>query len=205
MAASAHLEPLLESNVSRDPFEQFETWFEEAQRVVRMPEAVALATVGIDLRPSLRMVLARAWDERGFVFYTDYRSRKSSEIDANPQAAMLFWWEPLGRQVRIEGWIERISEAESDRYFSTRPRGSQVAAHTSLQSHPIESRETLEARFSELRQVFEGVEVPRPEWWGGFRLRPERMEFWQQGEDRLHDRILFTVSPAGWSTERLQP
>ena len=151
------------------------------------------------------MVLARSWDERGFVFYTDYRSRKSSELEASPNAAMLFWWDALVRQVRIEGPVERISDSESDLYFSKRPRGSQVAAHTSTQSQPIDSRSALDARFAELWEGFAGREVPRPPWWGGFRLAPKRMEFWQQGDDRLHDRIVFTRNESGWRTERLQP
>ncbi len=197
--------PLSESEVAGDPFVQFEAWYRDAEVAVRMPEAVALATTSTDLRPSVRMVLARSWDQSGFVFYTDYRSRKSSEIEANPNGAMLFYWDVLGRQVRIEGTIARISETESDLYFSKRPRGSRVAAHTSVQSRPIDSRDALEARFRELWEGFEGEKVPRPRWWGGFRLTPDRMEFWQQGDDRLHDRILFTREESGWSIGRLQP
>ena len=184
---------------------QFEHWFREAQREFRMPEAMALATVGPDLKPSARMVLARGWDERGFVFYTDYRSRKSSEIETNPRGALLFYWDPPGRQVRIEGSLGRISPEESDGYFATRPRGSQIAAHASVQSHLIESRDALEANVLEVASRFEGSSVPRPSEWGGFRLVPETMEFWQQRDDRLHDRLRYSRGPQGWRMERLQP
>jgi len=170
-----------------------------------MPEAMVLVTVGTDLRPSARMVLARAWDERGFVFYTDYRSRKSNEIEANPRGALLFYWDPPGRQVRVEGPLGRISPEESDEYFASRPRGSQIAAHASVQSHLIGSRDALEARVLEEVSRFEGSLVPRPSEWGGFRLVPETMEFWQQRDDRLHDRLLYTRGPQGWCMERLQP
>jgi pyridoxamine 5'-phosphate oxidase len=170
-----------------------------------MPEAVALATVGRDLRPSARMVLARSWDERGIVFYTDYRSRKSVELEENPRAAMVFYWDPLGRQVRAEGSVERITSEESDRYFSNRPRGSQLAAITSSQSQPIESRDLLHARYEETVSEYEGAEAARPMWWGGYRLAPEVMEFWQQGENRLHDRLRYRRQDEGWRVERLQP
>jgi pyridoxamine 5'-phosphate oxidase len=196
---------LRESLVADDPIIQFENWFAEAERVLEMPEAVALATVGRDLRPSARMVLVRSWDERGFVFYTDYRSRKSAELEANPRAALVFYWEPQGRQVRAEGPIEKVSAEESDRYFASRPRGSQLAALTSSQSQPIESRELLHARYAETVSRCEGSDVSRPPWWGGYRLAPEAMEFWQQGENRLHDRLCYCRTADGWLTERLQP
>jgi pyridoxamine 5'-phosphate oxidase len=198
-------EPLLETTASQDPMTQFEHWFREAQREFRMPEAMALATVGPDLKPSARMVLARGWDERGFVFYTDYRSRKSDEIEANPRGALLFYWNPPGRQVRIEGPLGRISPEESDEYFATRARGSQIAAHASMQSHLIKSRDALDARVLEEASRFEGSPIPRPSGWGGFRLVPETMEFWQQRDDRLHDRLLYSREPQGWRVERLQP
>ena len=202
---TVHLEALEETTACRDPMEQFEKWFAEARREVRMPEAMALATVGTDLRPSARMVLARGWDERGFVFYTDYRSRKSDDVEANPRGALLFYWDPLGRQVRIEGPLGRIPPEESDRYFATRPRGSQIAAHASEQSRPIAGRGALEVRVAEETARFSGAAVPRPSVWGGFRLVPETMEFWQQRDDRLHDRLLYSLGPEGWRMGRLQP
>jgi pyridoxamine 5'-phosphate oxidase len=197
--------PLLESSLADDPIAQFDSWFAEAKLVLDMPEAVALATVGRDLTPSARMVLARSWDVRGFVFYTDYRSRKSAELEANPRAAMVFYWDPLGRQVRAEGPVQRVSPDESDRYFAGRPRGSQLAALTSLQSETIDSRDLLHATYAETVSRFEGTEVTRPSWWGGYRLAPEVMEFWQQGENRLHDRLRYRRARGGWRTERLQP
>jgi len=151
------------------------------------------------------MVLARGWDERGFVFYTDYRSRKSDEIEANPRGALVFYWDPQGRQVRIEGPLGRIAPEESDRYFAARPRGSQIAAHASTQSCPIDSRGALDARVAEETSRFAGMTVPRPSLWGGFRLVPEKMEFWQQRDDRLHDRLLYSRRLEGWHMERLQP
>ena len=202
---TVHNEPLLETVASPDPMTQFEHWFGEARRELQVPEAMALATVGPDSRPSARIVLARAWDERGFVFYTDYRSRKSDEIEVNPRGALLFYWDPPGRQVRIEGPLGRISPEESDEYFATRPRGSQIAARASMQSHLIESRDALEASVLEVASRFEGSSVPRPPEWGGFRLVPETMEFWQQRDDRLHDRLRYSRGPGGWRMERLQP
>ena len=200
-----HSEPLSESELDHDPLVQFGVWFAAASEVVRLPEAVAIATVGADGRPSLRMVLAKAWDDRGFVFHTHYESPKALALRANPVAALLFYWDPLGRQVRIVGAVEKVSAEESDRYFSTRPRGGQIGAHASEQSRPIESRALLDQRVAELTAKYEGGPVPRPPSWGGFRLRPESFEFWQSCDDRLHDRFLYSRDGDSWKIERLQP
>jgi pyridoxamine 5'-phosphate oxidase len=199
------VEPLLESDVDADPLVQFGRWFDDARAVVRLPEAVALATVGDDGRPSLRMVLLRGWDDGGFTFHTDYGSRKAGELMANPVGALLLHWDALGRQIRIEGPVEKATAEESDRYFESRPRDRQLAAHASDQSRPIESRERLDQRVDEVTTEYEGQMVPRPESWGGFRLRPESYEFWQGRDDRLHDRLRYTRDGDSWSIERLQP
>jgi pyridoxamine 5'-phosphate oxidase len=205
--ASSPSRRLVESSVSQDPIEQFGTWMHEATRELPLPEAVALATVGQGplMRPSVRMVLARSWDERGFVFYTDYRSRKAEEIDSHPFGALVFHWSPLGRQVRVEGPVERVSAEESDRYFAGRPRGSQIAARTSVQSRPVADREELDRRYAACEAELSGAEVTRPEHWGGYRLAPEVMEFWQQRENRLHDRLRYSRDAAGWRVQRLEP
>ena len=201
----AHAEPLLERDVDPDPLRQFRRWFGEAGEAVRMPEAAAVATATRDGSPSARMVLVKRFDERGFVFHTNYGSRKSDELEANPRAALLYYWDPLGRQVRIEGPVERIARAETAEYFRTRPRGAQIGAHASRQSRPIGSREELEAREAEVARVFADGEVPVPEPWGGYRLVPETYEFWQHRDDRLHDRLRYRRDAGGWTIERLQP
>jgi len=201
----AHAEPLLERDVDPDPLRQFRRWFGEAREAVRMPEAAAVATATRDGSPSARMVLVKRFDERGFVFHTNYGSRKSDELEANPRAALLYYWDPLGRQVRIEGPVERIARAETAEYFRTRPRGAQIGAHASRQSRPIGSREELEAREAEVARVFADGEVPVPESWGGYRLVPETYEFWQHRDDRLHDRLRYRRDAGGWTIERLQP
>ena len=201
----AHAEPLLERDVDPDPLRQFRRWFGEAGEAVRMPEAAAVATATRDGSPSARMVLVKRFDERGFVFHTNYGSRKSDELEANPRAALLYYWDPLGRQVRIEGPVERIARAETAEYFRTRPRGAQIGAHASRQSRPIGSREELEAREAELSRAFGDGEVPVPEWWGGYRLVPETYQFWQHRDDRLHDRLRYRRDAGGWTIERLQP
>ncbi len=178
---------------------QFRSWFEQGTG-----EAVALATATSGGAPSVRMVLLKGVDERGFVFVTNYESRKGRELAENPQAALLFYWPELGRQVRVEGSVERISDAESDTYFATRPRGAQLAANASRQSEPLESREALEARFAELDAAHPD-EVPRPPHWGGFRLRPTTYEFWQHQENRLHDRYRYRRGQNDWMMERLSP
>ena len=151
------------------------------------------------------MVLLKGADADGFVFYSGYVSRKAAELQANPRAAVVFYWRPLGRQVRVEGPVERVSEAESAAYFATRPRGSRLAAWASHQSRPLESREALEERYAELDREYEGRDVPLPPHWGGYRLRPEVIEFWEHRENRLHDRLCYTRAREGWSVERLSP
>jgi pyridoxamine 5'-phosphate oxidase len=189
-----------------DPFRQFREWFGEAERAgVVAPEAMTLATAAADGAPSARMVLLKDADEDGFVFYTGYDSRKGGELAENRRAALVFYWQPLGKQVRVEGPVERVSEAESAAYFATRPRGSQLAAWASEQSRPLASREELERRYAELEQEYEGRDVPLPPHWGGYRLRAEAIEFWEHRENRLHDRVRYTRAREGWQAERLSP
>jgi pyridoxamine 5'-phosphate oxidase len=189
-----------------DPLEQFRQWYGEAAEAVDVPEAVALATATSDGAPSVRMVLLKGFDERGLVFYSHYTSRKGRELEANPQAALLFHWRPLGRQVRIEGRVERVSEEESDAYFATRPRDAQLGAVASRQSDPLESRAELYERLAELEGDLGGGPVSRPATWGGYRLTPLAWEFWQHGESRLHDRFRYEPTSSGeWRIERLFP
>lgn len=196
---------LLESDVDPDPLQQFEAWFREAQGVVRAPEAMAVATASDEGVPSVRMVLLKAFDERGFVFFSGYESRKGRDLAANPRAALLVYWDPLGRQVRIEGAVERTSAHESDRYFHSRPRPSQIAALASSQSSVIGSRDALAARLAQLEAELEGREIPLPPAWGGFRVIPETYEFWQHRENRLHDRLRYRRTDSDWTLERLAP
>jgi pyridoxamine 5'-phosphate oxidase len=200
-----HSTPLDESGADPDPFVQFGRWFEEAGAEVRMPEAVALATVDTGAQPSIRMVLMKAWDDHGFVFHTNYESRKGRELDQNRRAALLFYWDAFGRQVRIEGTVERLSAQESDAYFATRPLGAQIGAHASRQSQPTDSRQALDQRVQALTGEFEGQAVPRPPWWGGYRLRPDYFEYWQNRDDRLHDRLRYRPEGGAWRIDRLQP
>jgi pyridoxamine 5'-phosphate oxidase len=197
--------PLDVEDVDADPFVQFQRWFAEAQDVMPEPEAVALATATPDGSPSVRMVLLRHHDDRSVGWYTNYESQKGDQLETNPRAAILWYCEALGRQVRIEGDVEKMTTAESDAYFATRARGSQLGAHASHQSQPLESRATLEARVEALAAEFEGRDVPRPNDWGGFRLTPERFEFWQHRDDRLHDRVLYLMDGSSWRRERLSP
>jgi pyridoxamine 5'-phosphate oxidase len=189
------------ADLDADPLAQFRRWHDDAQQVVRASEAMAVATANADGAPSVRMVLLKAADERGLVFYTHYVSRKGRELEANPQAALLFYWDPLGRQVRVEGRVERVSSDESDAYFATRPAGARLGAVVSRQSEVLEDRAELERRVAELA----GTEPPRPETWGGFRLVPEAWEFWQHRDDRLHDRFRYTRRDGVWVSERLYP
>jgi len=189
-----------------DPMDLFAEWFREAEDAgVEVPETMTLATADSDGAPSARMVLLKGADEEGFVFYSGYVSRKAGELEQNPLAALVFYWRPLGKQVRVEGRVERVSEAESAAYFATRPRGSQIAAWASQQSKPLAGREDLDRRYAELEREYEGRDVPLPPHWGGFRLRPEAIEFWQHRDNRLHDRILYTRAREGWRSELLSP
>jgi pyridoxamine 5'-phosphate oxidase len=184
----------------------FEEWLAEARLAEpNDPTAMALATADERGRPSVRMVLMKGHDERGFVFYTNFDSRKGGELAANPNAALLFHWKSLRRQVRIEGPVEPVGGAEADSYFATRSRDSQLGAWASEQSRPLDSRATFEARFDEVRRRFEGGEVPRPPRWGGWRVAPERIEFWVDRAHRLHERRLFTRIGGGWSEGLLYP
>jgi pyridoxamine 5'-phosphate oxidase len=192
---------LLEGGVANDPLAQFRRWFAEAGEANQM----ALATSTSRGAPSVRMVLLKGADEDGFVFFTGYGSRKGGELDANPQAALLFYWDPLGRQVRIEGAVERVSADESDEYFATRPRGAQLAAAASQQGRVLANRAQLDEAVVDLAREYEGRDVPRPEHWGGYRVRPEVYEFWQHRDDRLHDRLRYRRDGDGWLLERLAP
>ena len=200
-------ESLSERDVDANPFRQFERWFAQAQKAGLVePNAMALATATADGAPSVRMVLLKGVDARGFVFFTDYRSRKGAELTANPRAALCMWWDVLQRQVRIEGTVARISPAESLKYFVSRPHGSKVGAWASLQSSVLQARAVLEqevARYFE--QYPEGTEVPLPHHWGGYRLAPESIEFWQGRESRLHDRIAYVRGGTSWAIRRLAP
>jgi len=191
-----------------DPLIQFEVWFRQVMDADYWePNAMSVSTIGADGRPRSRNVLLKVFDDRGFVFYTNYRSHKGQELDANPGVALLFSWHELRRQVRIVGAAERTSAAESDAYFASRPRGSQIGAWTSPQSQPLASREELEAREAEVQAQFATGDVPRPSHWGGFLIRPQSLEFWQGRPNRLHDRIRYTRADqtGAWGRERLAP
>jgi pyridoxamine 5'-phosphate oxidase len=192
--------------MAHDPIAVFAAWLREAEEAgVEVPETMTLATADSEGAPSARMVLLKGVDPDGFVFYSGYVSRKADELKRNPRAALVFYWRPLGKQVRVEGRVERVSEAESAAYFATRPRGSQVAAWASQQSEPLAGREELDRRYAELEQEYEGRAVPLPPHWGGFRLRPDAIEFWQHRDNRLHDRTRYTRAREGWRSELLSP
>ncbi|MFN2492781.1 MAG: pyridoxamine 5'-phosphate oxidase [Pyrinomonadaceae bacterium] len=196
-----------EKTVDANPIELFRAWFADAFGCgSRLPDAMTLATATSDGKPSARMVLLKQVDNSGFVFYTNYSSKKAKELEENPRAALVFYWVQLDRQVRVEGEVERISSAESDEYFATRPRESQIGAIASPQSEIIRSREVLEKQYSELDERYRDRPVKRPANWGGYRLIPERIEFWQNRPGRLHDRILYERQPDGtWTISRLAP
>jgi pyridoxamine 5'-phosphate oxidase len=196
-----------EGSVDRNPLKLFKRWLDEARAAgIHLAEAMTLATATPRGKPSARLVLLKQADEDGFVFYTNYQSAKARELDANPQAALVFYWPQLERQVRVEGTVVRTSAAESDAYFKTRPRESQIGALASPQSEVVASREVLQERVDELEKLYAGREVDRPAHWGGYRLRAERIEFWKGRPGRLHDRILYEGEPNGsWSISRLAP
>ena len=189
------------------PIQQFSQWLEEAKKHkdIAEPTAVALATATKDALPSVRMVLLKGLDERGFVFYTNLKSRKSIELEQNPNAALDFYWMPLERQVRVEGKVERVSDEEADAYFSTRPRDSQIGAWASKQSQILTDRTDLLQDISDIMARFDGVSVPRPPFWSGWRVIPNRIEFWQQGDFRLHNREIFARNGNVWETHALYP
>ncbi|MEO7361983.1 MAG: pyridoxamine 5'-phosphate oxidase [Gemmatimonadaceae bacterium] len=197
---------LSEGDVNADPIAQFNTWFAEAQRAeVVEPNAMVLGTSTADASPSARVVLLKGVTDNGFVFYTDYRSRKGRELEANPRAALCFFWAALERQVRITGVVQRVSRAESRAYFESRPVGSRIGATASVQSSPLNSREGLEQRAAELQAQFADGDVPLPDHWGGYRVLPVAIEFWQGRSSRLHDRILYSRTDEGWVLSRLSP
>lgn len=195
-----------EASVAADPLVEFARWFEEAVKAeARDPNAMTLATASSDGVPSARMVLLAGFDERGFVFFTDYRSRKGTELAHNPRAALVFYWPELERQVRITGTTSQTDRQESEAYFRSRPRGSRLSAWISHQSQVIQGRQQLEAQLPELERRYPGDDVPLPPYWGGFRLSPEAIEFWQGRTSRLHDRLRYQREGERWRIERLSP
>jgi pyridoxamine 5'-phosphate oxidase len=201
-----NIDALDEKTIDRDPIKQFQLWFNDAFAAgLPLPEAMTLATVTRDGRPSARMVLLKQVDHDGFVFFTNYRSAKAEQLDANPYAALVFYWSKLDRQVRVEGSVVKTSAQESCDYFKTRPRESQIGAWASAQSQAISSRDVLEQRARELEALYLDREVDCPDFWGGYRLKPERIEFWKSRIGRLHDRILYQRDPTGWTITRLAP
>lgn len=193
------------SDLSSDPMEQFQAWFDEAVEAgIAEPNTMTVATVS-DGRPMARAILLKGIENGGFVFFTNYASDKGRQLEAVPYAALTFYWQPQHRQVRVEGTVTKLSAAESEAYFQTRPRGAQLAAVASSQSRPVEDRASLHDRFREVEAEFEGRAVPRPDTWGGYRVEPERVEFWQGQVNRLHDRLVYTRDEETWSVTRLNP
>ena len=199
-------EPLDEKRVASDPIEQFNYWFNQAMKTEVMDvNAMGIATADSTGRPANRVVLLKDVDERGFVFFTNYQSQKGKHLAANPRAELLFYWPELSRQVRIYGTVEKVSPEESDAYWRTRPRESQLSAWASPQSEVVSGREVLEARFKALEAQYAGKEIPRPPYWGGYRVVPDELEFWQGRPNRLHDRIRYRKEGEVWKIERLAP
>ena len=194
-------------SVKKDPIEQFSIWFEDAVKSDQTDaNAMTLATATASGKPSLRVVLIKGFDHKGFRFYTNYESRKGRELSENPEAALCFFWPALERQVRIEGKVEKMSREDSEVYFKSRPRESQIGAWASRQSSKIKGRDQLKKQYQEMKETFEGKEIPLPEFWGGFLLRPQTIEFWQGRTGRLHDRILYTrIDEDNWKIDRLSP
>ncbi|MEH1940329.1 MAG: pyridoxamine 5'-phosphate oxidase [Nostoc sp.] len=201
------LEGLSELEVDLNPFIQFKKWFDQALAAqLPEPNAMTIATATPDGKPSARMVLLKDFDERGFVLFTNYNSHKGQELAENPQAALVFWWAELERQVRITGYVEKVSETESDQYFHSRPANSRLGAWVSNQSEVIQSREVLERRLQEFKSKYENEEIPRPPHWGGLRVIPTEIEFWQGRPSRLHDRLLYSrLDNSTWNIQRLSP
>lgn len=199
--------PLHESDLASDPMTQFSRWYEPVlERGGVEPTAMTLATVGEDGMPTTRIVLLKSHDRDGFVFYTNYHSRKGRELDANPRCSLLFWWGDFYRQIRVEGVAERVPSDESDRYFDSRPRGSQLGAWASPQSQPLPDRDALLEKLAQYEEKYRDRPVPRPSHWGGYLVRPSRLEFWQAGPDRLHDRFEYEKTRGDeWNVQRLAP
>ena len=197
--------PLHRSSLSDDPIEQFRDWYERAEREVALAHAMVLATVDAHGAPDARMVLLKGFGPEAFRFFTNFDSAKGRQLRAEPRAALVLYWRELDRQVRVRGPVERLPEADSDEYFASRPRDSQIGAWASPQSEPMPDRAALDARVREIEERFSGTDVPRPPFWGGYGLRPAEIEFWQGQAGRLHDRFLYTREGEGWRLERLAP